>query len=219
MSFVRTLAPWLVVLLSGCPGSPGESGETGDSADTGACVPPDDTAMVREETTATFADTDDTCDRSWSEPDTAGWASGAGCGWAYVYLLDPDRYLSLHLGLPADDVDADADFTYSLVPGFDAELELLDTSAGGGDSISFWTCSDYSEQFDGGVLWTGVSGEVRVETRWVCDTTDPSCGFDESEIHAQVSLLGVGLQSSAGECTELPDTVVRVTLGISECGG
>ncbi len=230
-----TLAPLLLLAALGC-GSPtasdtadtsattdtsdtADTSDTGDTSDTAAdaCADPTDTASSRVDTPATFTDDDDTCDRRWDEQDLAGWPGGGGCGWGYVWLRDDHRVMTLELELPAADKEADHDWSYRFVPGHGATLQLLDDRSGT-DAFDFWSCSDYSEHTTG-TVWTAVAGHIEVESRWICDTTDPSCGFAETELHAEVRLVDIGLENTAGECEELADVTLRVPLGLSECGG
>lgn len=203
----------ILTLLIACTSGP----DTGDTGPATACEDPGDTATTSSEGPVSFTDGDDTCDRRWDEVDNGDWASGGGCEWGYVYLQDPDRVLTISLDLPPGDLAVDHDWVYSLAVGAGASLTLGEMD-GGSDTIEFWSCSDYFEHFTG-TAWTGVAGRVELEARWVCDTVDPLCGDDEVEFHTSVRLVGVAVESAAGECRELPDTEIRVLLGVTECGG
>lgn len=203
----------LLSLLIACLGG-GDSGKVDDSGETGepaGCGEPDDTALTRDEGPVSFEDADETCDRRWEEADAGG------CGWGYLYLEEGTRRVELELDLPAEDWRADHDWIYTLPVGGPARLDLLELD-GGPDTLDFWSCSDYTESF-AGTLWRGVSGEVVVEARWLCDTVDPWCYDEEAEIHAVIRLIDVALESSTGECRALEEAEYRVTLGVTDCGG
>lgn len=208
----------LLLLLAGCPPEKEDSGDTADTADTadsgvdtGGCVDVGDSGIDRAEGPVTFSDADDTCDRRWDEADAGG------CGWGYVYLEDSARLVEIDLELPPADLETDNDWIYTLPVGAGARVDVLERD-GGADEMDFWSCSDYTQSFTG-TLWTGVGGHVQVESRWVCDTTDPYCKDDEVEAHAVVRLDGVWLESVAGVCESLDDAEYRVLFGVTECGG